>query len=49
MANVKISALPQLYPIDINDFVAIVENSDSTTKQITQEKLFGGTGHTFNR
>ena len=48
MANVKISALPQLYPIDINDFVAIVENSDSTTKQITQEKLFGGTGHTFN-
>ena len=48
MANVKISALPQLYPIDINDFVAIVENSDTTTKQITQEKLFGGTGHTFN-
>ena len=48
MANVKISALPQLYPIDISDFVAIVEDSTSTTKQITQEKLFGGTGHTFN-
>ena len=48
MANVKISALPQLYPIDINDFVAIVEDSTTTTKQITQEKLFGGTGHTFN-
>jgi len=49
MANAKISQLPVQTLVDDSDIIAIVDSGQTTTSQITLERLFQATGSTITR
>lgn len=49
MASIKISNLASLNDVALNDVVAIVDDSATTTFKVTQENLLNGSGHTLTQ